>query len=156
MRIRLLVIVTIVMVVTLTACGGSTPTEQTTPTDAPSESTPEAQSEEAPTAEAVDAVVTEAATSESVSEEPAVSGAPIARVSFPQTSARSGPGTGFDPVLGVTVNQEFPVIAQAGSGTNVWFLVDLGEGQLGWLWSNVVAIIPEDAVIEAAATVPAP
>ncbi len=156
MRIRLLVIVTIVMVVMLTACGGSTPTEQADPTDAPTSVPSESTPEETPVSEAVDAVVTEAATSEIDGEEPAASGVPIARVSFPQTSARSGPGTSFDPVLAVTVNQEFPVIAQSGSGTTVWYLVDLGDGQLGWLWSNVVAIVPEDALIEAAATVPAP
>ncbi len=73
----------------------------------------------------------------------------VAHISFPQTSARSGPGTSFEAIRTVRVNQEFPVIAQTGSGWNIWFLVDLGNSQTGWLWSRVVTIIPEDAVIEA-------
>lgn len=154
MRNRMVLIVMIVMVFVLSACGGASPTEQPAPTDvptnAPTESVPEVATEEAPVVEPTDES-TEASTEES----PA-SGVTIARVSFPQTSARSGPATSFEVVLRVSVNQEFPVIAQTGEGTNVWYLVDIGDGQTGWLWSNVVTIIPEGAVIEAAATVPAP
>ncbi|MDX2160528.1 MAG: SH3 domain-containing protein [bacterium] len=119
----------------LSACGGGNAPAATTvpPTDAPAEATAESADNAELPAEGV-----------------------TATVSFPSTSARSGPATSFDAVQQVSVNQVFPVIAQTGEGSSTWYLVDLGEGVLGWLWARVVTISPADAVIEPAATVPAP
>jgi hypothetical protein len=77
-------------------------------------------------------------------------------VSFERTAARSGPGTSFDVVAEVRVNEQYPVYAQTGEGLNTWYLVQLADGSTGWLWRNVVRIEPADAEIPQAENVPTP
>ncbi len=164
------------LAIVLVGCGGDAP-ETAVPTTAPTDtpvvqaaeettSVEAAETEAAPieeatdTAEAAEATAapeTEPATEEADGNEAAAEpGQTIARVSFPSTVARSGPGTSFNAVLNVSVNQEFPVIAQTGEGTGTWYLVEIPDGQFAWLWSRVVTIVPEGAEIPPAATVPAP
>ncbi|MFN8530763.1 MAG: SH3 domain-containing protein [Anaerolineae bacterium] len=174
-RLSLLVIAFVVLLA-LAACGGtdnaaptntavpptSAPATDVPPTDVPPTTAPESTTAADVTAEAVAADATVEASADATAESSADAGTNTAasgvtaQVSFPSTAARSGPGTTFAQIQQVTVNQTFNVIAKTGEGSSTWYLVDLGEGQLGWLWSRVVNISPADAAVEVAATVPAP
>ena len=159
MRIRIALWMMLGVMLLVSACGGAAATEQSAPTEVPATNTAPPVVDSVATEEAVtteEAITTEVAVETDATSEVIQPGVTIARVSFPQSSARQGPGTNYGPVAQVSVNQEYPVIAQAGEGTNIWYLVDLGEGQLAWLWARVVTIVPEGAVVEVAATIPAP
>jgi hypothetical protein len=151
------------LAVVLAACGGTptaTPAPTSAPTAEPEPTDTEAAAEaptEAPTAETVEEVVTE----EAEADEPAGDAGEEAAIEGPYvtianvTSVRSGPGTGFEMVAGVDVNETFPVIAQTGSGLSLWYLITMPDGEPAWVWSRVVVLTPADAEIEPAATVPA-
>jgi hypothetical protein len=118
---------------------------------------PEASTDEVETGDETD-ILTEEVTTDEPTPETEEADAPegvTVQVSFPSSVARSGPGTSFEAVQEITVNQEFSVVAAAGEGPGLWYLVDLGDGTLAWVWSRVVVLNPPDAEVEPAATVPA-
>lgn len=156
------------MAVMLAACGGTpAPTATTAPTSAPT-TAPEATDTEAP-AEPTEAPTAETAeeanqTEEAPVEEPAAEtedAGEAAAIEGPYvtianvTSVRSGPGTSFEIVAQVDVNEIFPVVAQTGSGLTLWYLITMPDGEPAWVWSRVIVLTPADAEIEPAATVPA-
>jgi len=158
------------------ACGGaSTPTVTVEPTTAPPSDVPaQAETEavivptEAPTDVATEAVTEPAAAEDEADATEVTTGDPasstaseselteaVAVVGFDRTAARSGPGTSFEAVAEVRVNETLPIYAKTGEGTALWYLVQLSDGQSAWLWSRVVRIEPEDAAIPEAENVPA-
>lgn len=150
------------VLVVVAGCSGSA--DPATSTAVPATETPAVvetaepteESTETPT-EAVEATETDAAATEEAStdSEASLTGATV-QVSFPSSVARSGPATSFEAVREITVNQVFSVVASAGEGSGIWYLVDLGDGTLAWVWARVVTLTPADASVEPAATVPAP
>lgn len=81
---------------------------------------------------------------------------PIAVVMGDSINLREGPGINY-PVVGSAQNGErFEIIARAGSGSNVWYVIRRGQNRTAWVYGAIVQIEPENAVISAAATIPAP
>jgi hypothetical protein len=66
---------------------------------------------------------------------------------------RSGPGTSFDRVDTARQGDTFNVVAQAGGGQDVWYLVSLSGNRQGWVWSGIVILSPSNAQIPFADTV---
>lgn len=167
MKLLKQILLMMIVLVVVAACSGSA--DPATPTSAPATETPavveEATQEAEPTeestettpTEAVEATETDAAATEEAStgSDASLTGATV-QVSFPSSVARSGPATSFEAVRQITVNQVFSVVASAGEGSGIWYLVDLGDGTLAWVWARVVTLTPADASVEPAATVPAP
>jgi glucose/arabinose dehydrogenase len=154
----------------LSACGGGAATPTREPTAAPTEqqavptetevSANETVEESLPsteeaTEEAVEGAATEVSetSSENATAE-SLPGGTTALITFTNV-ARTGPGTSYGEVSPVSVGAELPVIAKS-EGGNVWYLVTLESGESAWVWGRVLRLVPADAEVEIAATIPAP
>jgi uncharacterized protein YgiM (DUF1202 family) len=156
---------TLIIALFVAACdGGAAPAPTQAATSVPEvEPTEEAaETETAPTEEAAEAEVVDGATETPEepdevedTEEVTLPEGTTVTVTFPNTSARSGPGTRFELLGGVAIGTTLPVIARS-DGSDVWYLVELESGEPGWLWGRVVNLNPRNAEVEVAATVPAP
>ena len=149
----------IAIMVILSSCAGdgATPTQEPTtapPTDAPTEVIEETEAAVEPTVADGATEVSDEATEESATAVTVPEGT-TATVNFPNTTARSGPGTGYESLGSISVGTTFAVIART-EGSNAWYLVTLENGEPGWLWGRVVDLNPRDAEVEVAATIPSP
>ncbi len=59
-----------------------------------------------------------------------------------QANVRSGPATTFNPIAQVTLNQQFRVVAN--NGANTWFLIELKDGQRGWIFRRMIYLYGGD------------
>ena len=164
----------VLLCIVLSGCGGgatATPTrepttvpteEQVTPTEAEVTETEVVEETAVPiedaTEEAVEGAATEAldetAESESADEGEAAAAGTLARITFTNV-ARTGPGTGYEEVASVPVGSELPIVAKS-DGNDVWYLVTLESGENAWIWGRVMQLLPADATVDVAATIPAP
>ncbi len=80
----------------------------------------------------------------------------VATVNIASANLRSGPGINYQ-VAGVAERGDsFPVVAQAGSGEELWYLITQLDGQRAWIWSGAVDVSPGGLQIQIALTTPAP
>jgi WD40 repeat protein len=78
---------------------------------------------------------------------------PLAVVMVELANIRSGPGSIFNIITSVEEGARLPIIAQAYDTT--WYLVSLTDASQGWIPASVVALEPNGAIVQIAATIPA-
>lgn len=83
-------------------------------------------------------------------------GTPQLRVNLSSVNVRSGPGTNYRAFSGLLLNSVVTVIAKNSNGS--WFLIQLPNGELGWIADSVTdPVVPADMVaVQVAVTIPAP
>jgi uncharacterized protein YgiM (DUF1202 family) len=75
------------------------------------------------------------------------------RVRLQSVNVRGGPGTAYDVVDILFEDDEAPVIAQTENGN--WYLIELPDGQRGWLAASVSEEVTALEAVSIALTVPA-
>lgn len=81
-------------------------------------------------------------------------GVPVVVVSADSVNLRSGPGMSYPVVALALASERLPVMAQASSADGIWYLVTrAGQGAV-WVSAGVVQLVPADALIPPAATIP--
>jgi serine/threonine-protein kinase len=78
---------------------------------------------------------------------------PTVRVRLQSVNVRGGPGTAYDVVDILFEDDEAPVIAQTENGN--WYLIELPDGQRGWLAASVSEEVTALEAVSIALTVPA-
>lgn len=81
---------------------------------------------------------------------------PVAIVNSESINLRAGPGTDYATIRAAYQGDRLHIIARAGSGSSLWYLVEDGLGRRSWLFAGIVTVEPIDAIIELASTIPAP
>lgn len=81
---------------------------------------------------------------------------PQARVVVNAANLRGGPGMAYDDVGQLARGDVVEIVAYVGSPDSYWYLVRMDDGQLGWLWPQLVEPLTtvDLADLAAAATVP--
>ena len=100
------------------------------------------------------AVIAAAQPTEALPTPTAYSGVPVAVVSADSVNLRGGPDTIYPVVALALAGERLPVIALARASSGIWYLVEsVGQGAV-WVSASVVELLPADAFIPAAATIP--
>ena len=84
------------------------------------------------------------------------SGTPQLRVTLSSVNVRTGPGTNYRPFSALLQNSVVTVLAKNQNGS--WFLIQLPNGEAGWVADSVTdPVVPADMVkVQVAVTIPAP
>jgi len=84
------------------------------------------------------------------------SGTPQLRVTLSSVNVRTGPGTNYRPFSALLQNSVVTALAKNQNGS--WFLIQLPNGETGWVADSVTdPVVPADMVkVQVAVTIPAP
>lgn len=85
-----------------------------------------------------------------------VTGTPQLRVNQSSVNVRTGPGTNYRAFSALLLNSVVTVVAKNPNGS--WFLIELQNGERGWIADSVTdPVVPADmAAVQVAVTIPAP
>ena len=64
-------------------------------------------------------------------------------------NCRSGPGTGYDIVAGLKLDQSFLIIGRSNSG--IWWQVEAAISGTCWIWENLIEICGDTTDVEVVA-----
>jgi uncharacterized protein YraI len=83
---------------------------------------------------------------------PTVATNPLAKATDP-LNVRSGPGTGFPLLSALQASESVPIVGKNPAGD--WWQVQLANGQVGWVFTQLVTVAGETAGVAVAANIPA-
>lgn len=75
-------------------------------------------------------------------------------VAMIDVNLRSGPGANYPIIGGADAGEDLTLLAQAYSGNNAWYLIELQDNKFAWVWSGAIEIITLELTIPTAVTIP--
>ncbi|MEZ4640926.1 MAG: SH3 domain-containing protein [Caldilineaceae bacterium] len=78
----------------------------------------------------------------------------MATVARPRVNLRTGPSTDFPIIRVVVEGESYPILAKDATGD--WYMLDRGNGQIGWISAPLVTVAGDVDSILVAANLPSP